>query len=201
MVFVVLEEHCQQFAIHDRITGFYPKAQIIRIADVTSGAAETAHIGLSALKSLGPVAINDCDQAFIAPEMANTTHELTGTASGALLCFRSNSPAYSYIKLGSDGAFLGTIEKQVVSPFAIAGCYLFSSPALFAGLYEEYRKTCAYQELFISGIYDLLVARGKTVLKIDAKQHIAFGTPEELGRITDEVFHSFLAWKELPNVI
>jgi len=196
MVFVVLEEHCRQFAIDSRISEFYPDAQIVKIEDVTSGAAETAYIGLSAIRSPGPVAINDCDQAFISPNMLSISNALTSSASAALLCFRSNNPAYAYLKLSPSGTFLGTVEKRVVSPFAIAGCYLFSSPALFTDLYQEYRTTCPYQELFISGVYDLLAARGETVVKVDAEYHLAFGTPEELSQITDEAFQPFLAWKD-----
>jgi dTDP-glucose pyrophosphorylase len=196
MVFVVLDEHCEQFSIHRRIADFYPYARVVRIADVTSGAAETAQIGLAAVRSNGPVAINDCDHAFICPELAGVASSLATSASGALLCFRSDSPAYSYVKLGRSGEIVGTVEKKVVSPYAIAGCYLFSNPAVFAGLYESYRTTCPYNELFISGLYDLLLARDETVLKLEAEHHCAFGTPEELAEIGEAEFQRFLVWKD-----
>ena len=196
MVFVVLDEHCEQFNIHNRITDLYPDAQIVKITDVTSGAAETAQLGLAAVRSDGPVAINDCDHAFICHDIQGASSSLMSTASGALLCFRSNSSAYSYIKLGSAGEIIGTVEKEVVSPYAIAGCYLFSSPAVFTELYESYRITCPYNELFISGLYDLLIERGETVLKLEAEQHCSFGTPEELSGVDDAEFQRFLVWKD-----
>ena len=196
MVFVVLDEHCEQFAIHNRIIDFYPDARIVKIPDVTSGAAETAQIGLAAVRSNGPVAINDCDHAFICSDLAGATSSLASSASGALLCFRSDSPAYSYVKLGPSGEIVGTVEKKVVSPYAIAGCYLFSNPTIFADLYESYRTTCPYNELFISGLYDLIAARGESVLKLEAEYHRAFGTPEELAEIGDVEFQRFLVWKD-----
>ncbi len=196
MVFVVLAEHCEQFNIHKRIAAFYPYAQIVTIPDVTSGAAESARIGLAALRSKGPVAINDCDHAFISHDLAGAAFSLTNAASGALLCFRSNNPAYSYVKICPLDQIVGTVEKKVVSPFAIAGCYLFSSPDVFLGLYDTYRATCTYSELFISGLYDLLAARGEKLLKLEAEQHCSFGTPEELFKINDANFQRFLIWKD-----
>lgn len=196
MVFVVLEEHCEQFAIHLRIADYYPGAHVVRIPEVTSGAAETAQIGLAAVHSDGPVAINDCDHAFICPGLEGAAGALASTASAALVCFRSDNPAYSYVKLGPSGEIMGTVEKKVASPYAITGCYLFASSAVFAGLYDRYRTTCPYHELFISGLYDLLVAQGGRVLKLEAEHHRAFGTPEELAEIGDERFQRFLAWKD-----
>jgi dTDP-glucose pyrophosphorylase len=196
MVFVVLAEHCDQFNIDKRIAEFYPDAQIVMIPDVTSGAAESAQIGLAAVSSKGPVAINDCDHAFISHDLAGAAASLMTSASGALLCFRSESPAYSYVKLGPSGEIVGTVEKKVASQYAIAGCYLFSSSAVFGDLYDAYRSTCTYSELFVSGLYDLLAAHGGQVLKLEAEQHCSFGTPEELSVIADAEFHRFLVWKD-----
>jgi dTDP-glucose pyrophosphorylase len=183
MVFIVLQEHVDRFQIDLRIAEFYPSARVIAIPDVTSGAAETAKIGLEALRGDGPVAINDCDHAFICTDFAAIGNKLASAAGGALLCFRAESPAYSYVRLRADGGIAGTVEKRVVSPFAIGGCYMFSSVRLFVELYDEYRRACPYDELFISGLFDILARRGDAVLKVDARYYCPFGTPEERSLI------------------
>lgn len=183
MVFVVLEEHVRAFAIDERICAFYPTARIVALPEVTSGAAETAAIGLRALATAGPVAINDSDHAFLSPELADTADQLCAGLDAALLCFKSESPAYSYVELGEGERVIGTVEKRVVSPYAIAGCYLFSDPSLFLSLYEEYRLDCPYDELFVSGVYNRLAQSGGRIGKIVAARHISFGTPEELARV------------------
>jgi dTDP-glucose pyrophosphorylase len=183
MIFVVLEEHVCDFAIDRRVLEFYPEARVVRIPEVTSGAAETALIGLQALTTSGPVAVNDSDHAFRCPELGTVTDRLGTELDGALLCFTSDSPSYSYADLGDDGTVVGTVEKRVVSPYAIAGCYLFSDPELFISHYEEYRLNCPYDELFVSGIYNRLAASGGRIGKIIASRHISFGTPEELARV------------------
>lgn len=195
MVFIVLQEHVDQFQIDGRIAEFYPSARVIAIPDVTSGAAETARIGLEALIGDGPVAVNDCDHAFICTELAAVGRKLASAAGGAVLCFRAENPAYSYVRLGADGGIAGTVEKQVVSPFAIGGCYMFSSVRLFVDLYDEYFRACPYNELFMSGLFDVLAIRGNGVLKADARYYCPFGTPEERSLIDLSEFNREFAWK------
>jgi dTDP-glucose pyrophosphorylase len=194
MVFVVLREHVDQFAIDRRIHDFYPQARILTLPEVTSGAAETAALGLRELRSEGPVAINDSDHAFRCPQLAASAAALAGGMDAALLCFRSASPAYSYARLDADGAVAGTVEKQAVSDYAIAGCYLFSSPGRFLDSYEAYRLDCPYDELFVSGLYNHLAAAGSPIGMMVAERHLSFGTPEELARIDPNAVASELGW-------
>ena len=194
IIFVVLQEHIDDFAIDQKIRACYPDATVIALADVTSGAAETAALGMAALAAPGPVAINDCDHAFICPELAKVVQALQVDTEAALMCFRSASPAYSYASLGSDGRVTGTAEKQVISPFAIAGCYLFADAGRFQELYESYRQTCPYNELFLSGVFNLAAERRLPIGMIEVERHCSFGTPEELEAVSPQVFAPYLAW-------
>lgn len=210
MIFVVLQEHCAGFGIDATIRSFYPEAEVIAIADVTAGAAQTAMIGVAALGDTpGPLAINDCDHAFCAPGMAQVLPRLGleaeglqagGTqaedlqAEGALVSFASDSPAYSYIRLSASGAVAGTVEKQVVSRHAIAGCYGFADARRLAALYDRYRRTCPYSELFVSGVFNEIIATGGHVRQIEAAPHVSFGTPEELARIDPARFCTAFPW-------
>ena len=186
MVFVVLEEHVRGFGIDDAIRACYPDATVVAIADVTAGAAETAAVGIAALRSQGPFAINDCDHAFDAGDLGTLVDALDDTLAGALLGFPATSPAYSYAVLDADGRVRRTVEKEVASPFAIAGCYLFADPALFTGLLEQYRAECAYPELFVSGMYNVAVRQGHAVGFRALREHLAFGTPEELAAVSPQ---------------
>ncbi|MDP8912067.1 MAG: NTP transferase domain-containing protein [Pseudomonadota bacterium] len=194
MVFVVLEEHVRDFRIDERIIEHYPGALVVRVPEVTSGAAETAAIGLRALSTAGPVAINDSDHAFRSPELSRTADMLREDIDGALLCFASDSPAYSYVQLNDGGGVIGTVEKRVVSSYAIAGCYLFSDPSLFLSLYGDYRLDCPYDEMFVSGIYNRLAASGGRIEKIVASRHVSFGTPEELARVDQTALQTGQDW-------
>jgi len=194
MAFVVLEEHCREHRIDRRIGEFYPQARIVALPEVTSGAAETAALGVRALSGAAPIAVNDCDHAFLCPELPVAAARLRAGLQGALLGFRSTSPAYSYARLDAAGRVLGTVEKQVAGPLAIAGCYLFASPALFDELYREYEQTCPYSELFVSGLYNLLAQRGGEAAMLETQRHLSFGTPAELAALDPAAFATDFAW-------
>lgn len=194
MVFVVLEEHVRDFAIDRRVHEYYPDARVVGLPEVTSGAAETAAVGLRALSSAGPVAINDSDHAFRCTEIPGLVENLQGQADAALMCFRSDSPSYSYADLGRGGQVIGTVEKRVVSPFAIAGCYFFSNPAAYLRLYDGYVEDCPYEELFVSGLYNRLVATRGCIRKIVTERHVSFGTPEELARLDPSTLRTKPEW-------
>jgi dTDP-glucose pyrophosphorylase len=180
MAFVVLAEHEASFGISNRIHEFYPHAVVIEIPDITAGSAETAYIGLSAFEGQNPVAINDCDHAFISQDLNLTLERLTHSAEAALMCFPSSNPGFSYVQLNGSSEVCGTVEKQVASPYAIAGCYLFRSAEAYEERYRSYKTTCNYNELFISGIYNEILWTGKSVDLHVLQSHFPFGTPEEL---------------------
>jgi hypothetical protein len=74
---------------------------------------------------------------------------------------------------------IGTVEKQVVSNFAIAGCYLFADAQTFLDRFTQYRQECEYDELFVSGVYNAILREGGEVLVHELGEHVSFGTPDE----------------------
>jgi len=185
IVFVVLKEHVEHFALDAAIKTHFPKARIVTLKDVTAGAAVTASHGLAALTSDDPVAINDCDHAFAAKDPAALLGALASGTDGALVGFPATSPAYSYVRFAADdpGKVVGTVEKKVVGPYAIAGCYFFGSRDIFARHYAQYLKTCPYDEPFMSGLFNSICAEGGRVMFQALTDHVSFGTPEELDRV------------------
>jgi len=197
MVFVVLEEHVGRFAIDAAVHRYYPDARIVSLPHVTAGAAETAALGVAALESAGPVALCDSDHGFAAGDTGGLIARLRRGTDAALLCFASSDPAYSYVRLGNDGAVAGTVEKQAVSRFAIAGCYLFASPQTYLTAYAGYRGDCPYDEFYVSGVYNHLIAGGGRVAKHVLQRHLSFGTPEELAAVEAAAGSSRL-WEPAP---
>ncbi len=194
LVFVVLKEHIQDFKIDQVIREHYPNARLVTVDAVTRGAAESAHIALRTIESPGPVAINDCDHAFITEDLPRTVDALNHGTEAAVVSFRSDSPAYSYAQLNAAGQVCATVEKQVVSPHAIAGCYFFASAQRYAERFAHYQAHCPYNELFLSGIFNLIAEQGQIIELIELAQHCSFGTPEELAAINDQNFALFDRW-------
>jgi CTP:molybdopterin cytidylyltransferase MocA len=177
-IFVILKDHVDRFAIRHRIAAVYPNARFAVIDQVTSGAAETARIGVEQLNHSGPVIVNDADHAFVC--RSAITAAIANDPQSALLTFPSESPAYSYVRFDGHGAVAGTVEKQVVSSDAIAGAYLFASPQDYLDAYIGYESDRRYSETFVSGLFDRLIAQGRPVSSHRIDAHLSFGTPDEL---------------------
>ena len=98
---------------------------------------------------------------------------------GALLCFYSTDPKYSYLMYGMDGRVAYTAEKRVVSQDAICGAYLFGSKTLFTEYAQRYLELCEYDEYFVSGVYNVMAEDDLNVRGYPVDCHIPFGTPGE----------------------
>lgn len=183
MVFVVLEEHVRDFAIERHIRSHYPDARFAVCSEVTSGAAETAKLGVEMLDPARPLIVNDSDHAFIVKAGHDVADELRNGTAAALLTFESRDPAYSYACLDEDGIVNGTVEKRVASSDAIAGAYLFASANAFLGAYRRYATNCPYDEVFVSGLYNHLNGASTHIARQRLDNHISFGTPAELSKL------------------
>lgn len=187
LTFVVLKEHVDNSNIDVHIKSIYPQAEIIALPDVTRGAAETAYIGISKIKNDYPIGVLDCDLAFKMHSLPTLIESITlkDNLLGGLCCFSSNSPLYSYASLNQNGEVTGTVEKQPVSDKAIAGFYIFKNKEVFQTAYNTYENSAMYPELYVSGLYNILLKHGK-VAASDIDARISFGTSDELKELRSD---------------
>lgn len=181
ITFVVLKEHVRDFDIENAIRRYYPDARFVVLPEVTAGAAVTCLKGAESLPEGEPLLFNDCDHLFCCTAFNNFCRagDFASGPDGALLTFPSDSPAYSYLQYGPDGNVCRTVEKQVVSRDAICGAYYFRDRAVYTEACGVYLKNCEYKEFFVSGIYNVMAARGKKVRGLATDLHLPFGTPAE----------------------
>lgn len=187
--FAILREHMDTYRIDKEIQFFYPKARIHIIEQVTSGAAETAAIIASKVSPLVPVAFVDCDIAFAFSKSHAFSPLLTEGYSASLCLFKSNNPAFSYALFNSKNEIISTIEKEVKSDWAICGLYAFRSAGIYLNHFLEYRNTCNYDELFISGIINNIADCGEKILPIFLSDHLSLGTPEDIQNALAKYLH------------
>lgn len=183
ITFVVLQEHIDKYEIDKRIKELYPSAKIKIIPQVLNGAVLTCREGVKDIADNLPILFNDCDHAF----MSKSFYDFCkigdfSEVDGALLTFISDNAAYSYVRFDENGQVIGTAEKEVVSSEAICGAYYFRNTTLFNNAVEKYLKKCAYQEFFVSGVYDMMTEDGLVIKTFPIDEHISFGTPEEYDR-------------------
>lgn len=180
LIFVVLEEHIENFHIDVVILSYYPNAEIVRIPKVLDGAVLTCMNGIRDIADEYPVLFNDCDHMFVSePFNAFCNEGQFDSLDGALLTFESNEPKYSFLKYDAAGNVACTVEKEAISSHAICGAYFFRSKNIFLEAAEKYLKECRYNEFYVSGLYNIMIREGKIVKGFKTDIHIPFGVPEE----------------------
>lgn len=178
--FVVLKEHVERFGIDREIQSCFPEADIVVLDHVLPGAVLTCMAGVADLPLEAPVLFNDCDHLFRCAELISLCAQPQHTRpDGILLTFPSEEPKFSYLAYDSAGRVTRTVEKQVISGDAICGAYYFNRRELFSQAAERYLKNCRYNEFFMSGVYNEMIAQGQNVRGLSTQLHISFGTPEE----------------------
>jgi hypothetical protein len=178
--FVVLREHIDKFSIDREILTYFKQAKIHVIENITRGAAETAAIVSDKLPKDASVAFLDCDLAFSFSDFSPFERLLNQDFQASLCTFNSINPAYSYVKFDKFGNVSGTLEKKVVSKFAIAGLYAFKSVEFFLDHFRLYKERCEYSEFFMSGVFNDVIDNGYKINTIFLSYHLSLGTPEEL---------------------
>jgi dTDP-glucose pyrophosphorylase len=78
-----------------------------------------------------------------------------------------------------------TAEKKPLSDLAIAGAYYFGTAGMVALYADRYRKTCPYNETFVSGLYGIMAAEGEAVYGVELGHHVSFGTPDEYTNVVN----------------
>ena len=181
--FVVLQEHVEQFQIHNKISTYFPKARIHILPEVTSGAVITGLKGIENISDDFPIVFNDCDHLFKSTEFnlfcSNKSDTKRKEVDGILLTFYSDEAKYSFVEKDQNGRVVRTVEKEAVSKEAVCGCYYFKNRTLFEQVALQYEKDCNYQEYFMSGIYNVMLKDAKLIQSMKTDFHVSFGTPEE----------------------
>lgn len=187
IVFVVLKEHVDKYGIDKKIKTYYPDAKIVIIPEVLPGALMTAMEGARAIHNEYPVIFMDCDLLFTSKALYDYYGSDDYDSAGTLITFKSDLDRYSYVELKdyeiAEGNVVkiaaATAEKKVISDHAIAGAYGFINTAVFLKAAEKYLNNCPYDEYYMSGLYEQMIAGGRRIRVFDTDTYMSFGTPEE----------------------
>lgn len=186
LTFVVLKEHIEKFKIDEEIKKYFPEAQIEIIPEVLNGAVLTCIEGVKSVDNEYPIIFNDCDHIFYSSSFYNFCNEdKLSNIDGTLLTFNSDESKFSYLECNNQGYVIRTVEKVAISNDAICGTYCFKNKNVFMDSAQEYLKVCNYNEYFVSGIYNVMVEKGKIINKFSVDKHLSFGTPEEYNLALD----------------
>lgn len=189
IIFVVLQQHIDEFNIDKVIKKYFPEAKIEVIPKLLNGAVLTCMNGVKNINDDLPIIFNDCDHMFICRKFYDFCKKgKFDTPEGALLTFESNDSKYSFLEMDDNGNVINTVEKKAVSNYAICGAYYFKNTEIFLECAQEYLNNCNYDEYYVSGIYNIMAYHNMKIINFSCDMHLPFGTPEEyhFAEKTDE---------------
>ncbi len=179
LFFITLEDFSKEHQIENVVGKYYPQADLHLIKNSTSGPVETCLQIKEYIDMDRPLIIMDCD-LYIDPgkylkEVKKQITSDSGT-DGIIPIFESNNQAYGFAKINQDNEVLDIAEKQIISPYAVAGVYFFTRADSF------YNNKIVDSAKNISDIYKKLVRNKKIVKAYLVDQHISYGTYESIKK-------------------
>ena len=180
LYFAVLSKHVEEFSIDHKILKYFPDAKIIKIKEVTRGAAETAFLASSFIDNDEPISFMDCDFFFHSNKI--NLSKLNNNQY-YIFTFKSSNPNYSFALI-KNNIVIKVREKRVISNDAIAGIYIFNDKKNYLDLYQRFLKKNPNDEYYLSSILSIILNNNKDIVynhKLDS--HLSMGTPLEISKI------------------
>lgn len=182
-IVIMQKEHYVKYKyILDRIAARVTGFDAVLIESMTRGAAETCLLAKNKLDMNSPLMIANCDQVMDWNNYDFQTWFLTSGLDGAILTFDSQSPKNSYAELDSNGLVCRTAEKQVISPHATNGIYVWKKAGNFCAAAEDMivHGIKTNGEFYVCPVYNTNIERGDKIGIYHIKRHWPIGDPPSL---------------------
>lgn len=184
LIFVVRQDHIDDFFIDEVIAEKYPNSSFVVAEKLTDGALSTCLLAKDLINNDSPLIIFTPDCYFepqIKPDKISTKYD------GLVCVFNSESSAHSFVKLNDDGLVIQTAEKEVISNLAIGGLYYFKEGSSFVKYAEHMieNNMRTKGEFYIAPVFNMLIDKGYSVGIDKNTRHDILGTPEDLERVSE----------------
>lgn len=168
--------------LFDRLATMVNKLSIMLVDHVTQGAAETCVMAKQYLDPDQPLFIANCDQMMVWNQAEFEQWFAEEQLDGAMFVFDSTSTKNSYVEIDSNGIAVRTAEKQVISPYATTGIYVWKRTSDFLWAAEKMiaADIRVNNEFYVCPVYNENIARGERIGIYNPTEHWPIGTPEDL---------------------
>jgi len=168
--------------LFNRLRDMAADLNLVFVDQVTQGAAETCLLAKPYIKPKETLFIANCDQMMVWDQEHFEEWLAAERLDGAMLTFFKDTTAYSYVEVNSDGLAVRTAEKQVISPHATTGIYVWTRGEDFVWAAEQMiaDDVRVNNEFYVCPVYNWNIARGDRIGIYPPQEHWPIGTPEDL---------------------
>jgi len=155
---------------------------LVFVDQVTQGAAETCLLARQYIKPKETLFIANCDQMMVWDQDHFEEWLVAERLDGAMLTFFKDTTAYSYVEVDDRGLAMRTAEKQVISPHATTGIYVWTRGEDFVWAAEQMiaDDVRVNGEFYVCPVYNWNIARGDRIGIYPPQEHWPIGMPEDL---------------------
>ena len=182
-IFVVRDDHDDQFCYRDILARFVDDFEIVRVSGVTEGAACTALFAERLIDNDEPLLISVCDahNDLGVDLSAGVMPNASAWDDGVVFCFQSEDQRYCYV-----GEFAGyvtkVVEKSVISKKATSGVYYWQKGSYFVrccrSMIERGRRVG--DEFYLAPVYNEAIEDGGRIKASMVRGIYDLGTDEKI---------------------
>ena len=183
-IYIVQKSHREKYNLDTLLNLITPNCKIVEVDGLTEGAACTVLLAKEHINNENQLILTNSDQ-FIQWDSTEFMYQMNEkNFDGAIMCFESTHPKWSFAKTNEDGLITEVAEKNPISNHATAGIYYFKHGSDFVASAEQMieKNIRTNNEFYVCPVYNEAILNGKMIYNyhIPAENMWGLGTPEDL---------------------
>ena len=184
-IYIVQKSHREKYNLDTLLNLITPNCKIVEVDGITEGAACTVLLAKEYIDNDNQLILMNSDQ-FIEWDSTEFMYQMNEKMyDGAIMCFESTHPKWSFAKTNEDGLITEVAEKNPISNQATAGIYYFKHGSDFVKYAEQMitKNIRTNNEFYVCPVYNELIADNKKIYnyQIPSENMWGLGTPEDLN--------------------
>jgi dTDP-glucose pyrophosphorylase len=183
-IYIVQKSHREKYNLDTLLNLITPNSKIVEVDGLTEGAACTVLLAKEHINNENQLILTNSDQ-FIQWDSTEFMYQMNEKDfDGAIMCFESTHPKWSFAKTNEDGLITEVAEKNPISNQATAGIYYFKHGSDFVTSAEQMieKNIRTNNEFYVCPVYNEAILNDKKIYNyhIPAENMWGLGTPEDL---------------------
>jgi len=181
-IYIVQDEHYEKYDLYTILNNITPGCNIIKINEITEGAALTCLKATNLINNNMPLIIANSDQIVEWDSNYFIEYLQNLNADGGIASFTSNHPKWSYAKINNEGLVSEVAEKRVISNTATVGIYYWKHGSDFVKYANQMinLNKRVNNEFYVCPIFNEAIEDNKKIYTVQINKMWGVGTPEDL---------------------
>jgi dTDP-glucose pyrophosphorylase len=181
-IYIVQKSHREKYNLDTLLNLITPNCKIVEVDGITEGAACTVLLAKEYIDNDNQLILMNSDQ-FIEWDSTEFMYQMNEKMyDGAIMCFESTHPKWSFAKTDENGLITEVAEKNPISNQATAGIYYFKYGSDFVKYAEQMieKNIRVNNEFYVCPVFNQAIEDNKEIRIFNIDKMWGLGTPEDL---------------------